>query len=306
MHVRDIGDGPVLVLLHAFPCDGRMWEPQAEAAVAAGWRVLVPDLPGFGRVAPARGGAGAVRRGGCGDRHARRPRDRSVRPRWGVAGRLRGHGAAPGKAVDGGRRWSCATRRRLLTARTLGRTASGWPGWRSRPGTASAASSSRRCCRGCWATRPARGGPRSSSGSAAGSTGPTPRPSPGTSGRWPSDRTRSWISPTSIRPTLVVWGDEDALSDRAEQDRMTGAVSDASLVVVPRCRPSVERGGPGGGLGRVGAVPRRRSRPPSRLRATSSVEPLHGANQQSKAVPAQLATNCDGKRFNSVRGRRLT
>ncbi len=45
---RDVGDGPVLVLLHAFPCDGRMWAPQAEAAVAAGWRVLVPDLPGFG------------------------------------------------------------------------------------------------------------------------------------------------------------------------------------------------------------------------------------------------------------------
>ena len=37
-----------LVLLHAFPCDGRMWEPQAHAAVSLGWRVLVPDLPGFG------------------------------------------------------------------------------------------------------------------------------------------------------------------------------------------------------------------------------------------------------------------
>lgn len=49
MHVRDEGDGPVLVLLHAFPCDGRMWAAQAEAAVADGWRVLVPDLPGFGR-----------------------------------------------------------------------------------------------------------------------------------------------------------------------------------------------------------------------------------------------------------------
>lgn len=48
LHVRDTGEGPVLVLLHAFPCDGRMWEPQARAAVAAGWRVLVPDLPGFG------------------------------------------------------------------------------------------------------------------------------------------------------------------------------------------------------------------------------------------------------------------
>jgi pimeloyl-ACP methyl ester carboxylesterase len=34
-------------------------------------------------------------------------------------------------------------------------------------------------------------------------------------------------------PTLVVWGEEDALSDRAEQDRMMAAVSDATLVVVP-------------------------------------------------------------------------
>jgi pimeloyl-ACP methyl ester carboxylesterase len=34
-------------------------------------------------------------------------------------------------------------------------------------------------------------------------------------------------------PTLVVWGEEDALSDRAEQDRMVGAVSDGRLVVVP-------------------------------------------------------------------------
>jgi pimeloyl-ACP methyl ester carboxylesterase len=34
-------------------------------------------------------------------------------------------------------------------------------------------------------------------------------------------------------PTLVVWGEEDALSDRAEQDRMTGAVSDATLVALP-------------------------------------------------------------------------
>lgn len=56
LHVRDAGDGPVLVLLHAFPCDGRMWLPQAEAAADEGWRVLVPDLPGFGRSAlPAQG-----------------------------------------------------------------------------------------------------------------------------------------------------------------------------------------------------------------------------------------------------------
>lgn len=46
--VRDVGDGPPVVLLHAFPCDGRMWWPQADALVAGGYRVIVPDLPGFG------------------------------------------------------------------------------------------------------------------------------------------------------------------------------------------------------------------------------------------------------------------
>ena len=39
---------PVAVLLHAFPCDGRMWSAQADALSAAGWDVIVPDLPGFG------------------------------------------------------------------------------------------------------------------------------------------------------------------------------------------------------------------------------------------------------------------
>lgn len=48
LNVHDVGEGPVAVLLHAFPCDARMWRPQADALSLAGWRVLVPDLPGFG------------------------------------------------------------------------------------------------------------------------------------------------------------------------------------------------------------------------------------------------------------------
>ena len=32
----DAGDGPVLLLLHAFPCDSRLWLEQARAAVDAG------------------------------------------------------------------------------------------------------------------------------------------------------------------------------------------------------------------------------------------------------------------------------
>jgi 3-oxoadipate enol-lactonase len=37
----------VAVLLHAFPLDATMWQPQL-AAVPAGWRFLAPDLRGFG------------------------------------------------------------------------------------------------------------------------------------------------------------------------------------------------------------------------------------------------------------------
>ena len=38
---------PVLVLVHAFPLGAQMWEPQFRGAFA-GWRLLAPDLRGFG------------------------------------------------------------------------------------------------------------------------------------------------------------------------------------------------------------------------------------------------------------------
>lgn len=40
-----------LVLLHAFPLSADMWEPQL-AAAPPGWRVLAPDVAGFGRSFP--------------------------------------------------------------------------------------------------------------------------------------------------------------------------------------------------------------------------------------------------------------
>jgi len=43
----EAGSGPALVLLHAFPFDHTMWEPQL-AALAGVARVIAPDLPGFG------------------------------------------------------------------------------------------------------------------------------------------------------------------------------------------------------------------------------------------------------------------
>ncbi|HSK15936.1 MAG TPA: alpha/beta fold hydrolase [Gaiellaceae bacterium] len=41
---------PVVLLLHAFPLDSRMWEEQRPALEEAGYAVLAPDLPGEGPV----------------------------------------------------------------------------------------------------------------------------------------------------------------------------------------------------------------------------------------------------------------
>lgn len=42
------GSGFPLVLLHGFPLDSRIWEAQ-QASLSDRWRVITPDLPGFGQ-----------------------------------------------------------------------------------------------------------------------------------------------------------------------------------------------------------------------------------------------------------------
>jgi 3-oxoadipate enol-lactonase len=44
---ESVGSGPVLVLVHAFPFDSRMWRKTA-AALAGQRRVITPDMRGFG------------------------------------------------------------------------------------------------------------------------------------------------------------------------------------------------------------------------------------------------------------------
>lgn len=44
----DEGQGPTILLIHGFPLSRAMWAPQIEALTAAGYRVIAPDLPGFG------------------------------------------------------------------------------------------------------------------------------------------------------------------------------------------------------------------------------------------------------------------
>jgi 3-oxoadipate enol-lactonase len=48
-HFIDQGKGTPVVLLHGFPLDGRMWEAQIPALTNAGYRVIAPDLRGFGQ-----------------------------------------------------------------------------------------------------------------------------------------------------------------------------------------------------------------------------------------------------------------
>jgi Predicted hydrolases or acyltransferases (alpha/beta hydrolase superfamily) len=42
------GEGFPIILLHAFPLDRSMWHMQTEALISAGFRVILPDLGGFG------------------------------------------------------------------------------------------------------------------------------------------------------------------------------------------------------------------------------------------------------------------
>lgn len=47
----DQGSGPAVILLHGYPLCRAMWQPQVKALSAAGYRVIAPDLRGFGRSA---------------------------------------------------------------------------------------------------------------------------------------------------------------------------------------------------------------------------------------------------------------
>lgn len=46
--VSDQGEGPTVVLVHGFPDTSRVWRNQIPALVEAGYRVIAPDMRGFG------------------------------------------------------------------------------------------------------------------------------------------------------------------------------------------------------------------------------------------------------------------
>ena len=49
MHYVTAGEGPVVVLLHGFPDTHAIWRRQIPALAAAGFRVIAPDLRGYGK-----------------------------------------------------------------------------------------------------------------------------------------------------------------------------------------------------------------------------------------------------------------
>lgn len=48
MAFDDFGAGPAVLLIHGFPLCRKMWHPQVRALNSAGFRVICPDLRGFG------------------------------------------------------------------------------------------------------------------------------------------------------------------------------------------------------------------------------------------------------------------
>lgn len=52
VHLRRGGEGPPVLLLHGYPESHLMWHGVAPALAAAGYEVVVPDLPGYGASTP--------------------------------------------------------------------------------------------------------------------------------------------------------------------------------------------------------------------------------------------------------------
>jgi 3-oxoadipate enol-lactonase len=51
----DLGQGPAVILVHGHPFNRSMWAPQHDALLAAGFRIVSPDLRGYGESAATAG-----------------------------------------------------------------------------------------------------------------------------------------------------------------------------------------------------------------------------------------------------------
>jgi pimeloyl-ACP methyl ester carboxylesterase len=52
-HWDDNGDGQPIVLIHGYPLNRFMWQPQIGALSGVGYRIITPDLRGFGESEPS-------------------------------------------------------------------------------------------------------------------------------------------------------------------------------------------------------------------------------------------------------------
>jgi 3-oxoadipate enol-lactonase len=59
LEFNDRGTGPAVLLIHGYPLCRKMWLPQEEALARSGYRVVCPDLPGFGE-SPLRSGRPSI------------------------------------------------------------------------------------------------------------------------------------------------------------------------------------------------------------------------------------------------------
>jgi pimeloyl-ACP methyl ester carboxylesterase len=55
LHVAEVGAGPLVVLLHGFPDDWRLWRPLMTGLADAGFRAVAVDLRGYGQSDEPRG-----------------------------------------------------------------------------------------------------------------------------------------------------------------------------------------------------------------------------------------------------------
>ncbi len=51
LYVEEHGDGVPVLLIHGWPDSARLWRHQVPVLAAAGFRVITPDMRGFGRSA---------------------------------------------------------------------------------------------------------------------------------------------------------------------------------------------------------------------------------------------------------------
>lgn len=227
---------PTVVLLHAFPLDSRLWDDVLDPLVESGWDVVVPDLRGFGQSAYGEDG----------------PDDEPslvwmARDVLGILDRLGVNSAVVVGLSLGG----------YVAMELVRQDASRIAGLALVDTKASADGDEARANRLRIAEQVLEAGSTTALARAMlpgllGATTLASRPEV-------VERVRGWIEeadPAGVAwaqramaarpdshadlaaltvPALVLWGEEDGLAPRAEQDSMVAALRDARVVEVPGC-----------------------------------------------------------------------